>query len=276
MGRINQEILEDVKAMRATDNAKLAAETPPKAPDTSISVYSCATETDCESYSKLTNPGRSVIDTKKSAEVITIGKVKHDIELKEYAVYTVVDSVVQHYLCKVFGTEIFANMLTGYNFVLNKYTTLQMRQHLDTKFNKLNSNHIKDDMIEFVLPPTPDAPLGLYFAIQNRRISVLAYTDEQITESKRLCILIDHLQGIPSMQPEVDEYNKLVQSERPKSWNKTRKFFIKEDLKATDNFQALSKAGIGRAHNAVTNEHINQLQSHTSSLLDWNAMYDKT
>ena len=41
MGRINQEILEDVKAMRATDNAKLAAETPPKAPDTSIIVYQC-------------------------------------------------------------------------------------------------------------------------------------------------------------------------------------------------------------------------------------------
>ena len=54
-------------------------------------------------------------------------------------------------------------MLTSDNFVLNKYTTLQMRQHLDTKFNKLNSNHIKDEMIEFELALKLDAPLGLYF-----------------------------------------------------------------------------------------------------------------
>ena len=55
-------------------------------------------------------------------------------------------------------------MLTSDNFVPNKYTALQMRQHLDTKFNKLNPNHIKDEMIEFELPPTTDTLLGLYFA----------------------------------------------------------------------------------------------------------------
>ena len=77
------------------------------------------------------------------------------------------------------------------------------------------------------------------------------------------------------MQPAIDEYNKFVQSKGPKSWNDTRKSFIKEDLKATDNFQALSKAGIGSAHNTVTYERIGQLQSHASSLIDQNVTYNK-
>ena len=68
---------------------------------------------------------------------------------------------------------------------------------------------------------------------------------------------------------------KKVQSEGPMSWNDTRKFFIQEDLKATDNFQALSQAGIGSAHNTVTDERIDQLQSHTISLIDRNATYNK-
>ena len=55
----------------------------------------------------------------------------------------------------------------------------------------------------------------------------------------------------------------------------TRKFFITEDLKASDNFQALSKAGIGSVHNAVTVERIDQLQNHTSTLIERNATYDK-
>ena len=59
------------------------------------------------------------------------------------------------------------------------------------------------------------------------------------------------------------------------SWNDTRKFFIQEDLKATDNFQALSQAGIDSAHNTVTDERIDQLQNHTSTLIDRNATYDK-
>ena len=77
------------------------------------------------------------------------------------------------------------------------------------------------------------------------------------------------------MQQVVDDYNKLTQSSGPKSWNDTRQFFIKKNLKATDNFQALSKAGICSAHNTVTDEHIDQLQNHISSLIDRNATYDK-
>ena len=182
--RINQERLEDAEDLLATDNAKAAAAVPPTAPDTSIINYTCATKTDCDSYPKLTNPGRFIIDTNKSAEVTTIEKIKHNMKVNEYATYTVVDSAVQHYLRKVFGTENFSDMLTSDNFVLNKYTALQMRQHLDTKFNKLNPNHIKDKMIEFELPPTTNAPLGLYFARQNRCISVLADTDKPTTEPK--------------------------------------------------------------------------------------------
>ena len=98
MGRINQERLEEAEAVHATDIAKLAAEIPPKAPDTSIIIYACATKTDCEPYLKLTNPGRFIINTSKSAKVITIVKIKHNMKLKECAVYTVVDSVVQYYL----------------------------------------------------------------------------------------------------------------------------------------------------------------------------------
>ena len=90
-------------------------------------------------------------------------------------------------------------MLTSDNFVLNKYTALQMQQHLDTKFNKLNPNHIKDETIEFDLVTKPDAPLRLYFVKQNRCISVLSNTNEPITNPKRLRTLLGHLQDIPSM-----------------------------------------------------------------------------
>ena len=62
-------------------------------------------------------------------------------------------------------------MLISDNFVFNKYTALQMEQHLDTKFNKLNSNLIKDEMIGFELVPKLDVPLGFYLAKQNRCIS---------------------------------------------------------------------------------------------------------
>ena len=150
-----------------------------------------------------------------------------------------------------------------------------MRQHLDTKFNKLNPNHIKDEMIEFELAPMPDAPLGFHFTKQNRCISVLSDTDKPITKPKHFRTLLGHLYDIPSMQLAVGDYNKLIQAEGLKSWNDTQKFFIKEDLKATDSFQALSKAGICSAHNAVTDEGIDQLQSHTSSLIEQNATYNK-
>ena len=53
-------------------------------------------------------------------------------------------------------------------------------------------------------------------------------------------------------------------------------FFIKEDMKANANFQALSKAGIGSAHSTVTNKRIDQLQSHTISPIEQNVMYEKT
>ena len=90
-------------------------------------------------------------------------------------------------------------MLTSDKFVLNKYTALQIRQHLDTNFNKLNPNHIKDEMIEFELAPKSNALLELYFAKQNKCISVLSDTDEPITKPKRLRTLLGHLQAIPSM-----------------------------------------------------------------------------
>ena len=46
------------------------------------------------------------------------------MKLKEYTVYTVVDSAVQHYLQKVFELETFADVLISDSFVLNKYTAL--------------------------------------------------------------------------------------------------------------------------------------------------------
>ena len=174
-----------------------------------------------------------------------------------------------------FGVELFADMNINNNFVLNKYTALQMRNHLKSKYNKLNPMHVKDIYTEFELPPTLGSPISLYFAKQNRCISILADTDEPVTDPKRLRTLLGHLQAIPAMQQPVDDYNKKVLSDGAMSWNDTQKFFIKEDLKVTDNFQALSQAGIGSAHNAVTDERIDQLQSHTSTLIERNATYDK-
>ena len=77
------------------------------------------------------------------------------------------------------------------------------------------------------------------------------------------------------MQQPVDDYNKKLLSDGAMSWNNTQKFFIAEDLKTSDNFQALSQAGISSAHNAITDKRIDQLQSHTSTLIKRNATYDK-
>ena len=65
-----------------------------------IIIYTCATKTDCELYPKLTNPARLVIDTSKSAEVITIDKIKHNMKLKEYAAYTVVETLLSNIFSK--------------------------------------------------------------------------------------------------------------------------------------------------------------------------------
>ena len=87
-------------------------------------------------------------------------------------------------------------MLTSDNFVLNRYTALQIRQHLDIKYQKFNPNNIKDEITGSKFPPKPDTPIGLYFAKQNRCISILADTDEPITKSKRPRTLLCHLQAI--------------------------------------------------------------------------------
>ena len=212
IGRINQERLDIAEQQRATNNVAAAAAVPPTAPDTSMIIYVVANETDCDPYPKLTNPGRFTIDPNKTADDITIAKIKHDMSLKEFAAITVVDSAVQYFLRQIFGLAIFDDMNTNDNFVLNKYTALQMRQHLDTKYTKLNPNHIKDEMIEFELPPISGTPINLYFAKQNKCISVLADTDEPITGPKRLCTLLGHLQAILAMQQLDDDYNKIVQS----------------------------------------------------------------
>ena len=56
---------------------------------------------------------------------------------------------------KRYSEPIFVDILTSDNFVLNKYTALQMQQHLDTKFNKLNPNHVKYEMNGFGLTLNP-------------------------------------------------------------------------------------------------------------------------
>ena len=150
---------------------------PPTAPDNSIITYTESTENDCNPYPKIQNPGQFVIDPSKTADQITIGKIKHDMKLKEYAALTVVDSAIQYFLRKIFGVELFADMNINNNFVLNKYTALQMRNHLKSKYNKLNPMHVKDVYTEFELPPTPGSPIALYFAKQNRCISILSDTN---------------------------------------------------------------------------------------------------
>ena len=54
-----------------------------------------------------------------------------------------------------------------------------------------------------------------------------------------------------------------------------KKFFIKDDLKILDIYQALSKAGIGSAHNVVTDERIDQLQVNAQELMNKNATYKR-
>ena len=222
MGRINQQRFEAAEQQRATDNATKAASN--LAVDNSIVTYTPATEGDCNPYPKIKNPGQFVIDSNKTADQITIAKIKHDMKLKEYAALTVVDSAIQYFLRNFFGVELFADMNINDNFVLNKYSALQMRNHLKSKYNKLNPMHVKDVYTEFELPPTSGSPISLYFVRQNRCISILADTDEPVTDPKRLRTLLGHLQAIPAMQQPVDDYNKKILSDGAMSWNDTRNF----------------------------------------------------
>ena len=97
--------MEAAELTRISDNAKRAAALPVQPPDTSIVIHTVATKADIDPYPKLTNPGRFVIDTNKSAQEITIERIKHDMKLKEFVFFTVVDSAIQYYLRKVFGTD---------------------------------------------------------------------------------------------------------------------------------------------------------------------------
>ena len=55
-------------------------------------------------------------------------------------------------------------MMTSTNFVLNKTTALEMRHHLETKFNKILPGHIENVMVTFNQPQNPNEPIGTYFA----------------------------------------------------------------------------------------------------------------
>ena len=70
-----------------------------------------------------------------SSKDATINKLKQDALQKEYAAQLNVDAAIQLFLQKVFPVNIFANMMKSTNFVLDKTTALEMRRHLETKFN---------------------------------------------------------------------------------------------------------------------------------------------
>ena len=75
-------------------------------------------------------------------------------------------------------------MMKSTNFVLKKTTALEMRHHLETKFNKTLPGHIEDVMVIFNLPLDPNEPIRTYFAKQNKCISLLENSDEPIIPAK--------------------------------------------------------------------------------------------
>ena len=64
-GGINHQKLEAAEAARVIENARRAAANPVEPADTSIVIYTIATEADIEPYPKLANPGRFFNDTGK-------------------------------------------------------------------------------------------------------------------------------------------------------------------------------------------------------------------
>lgn len=69
--------------------------------------------------------------------MVTITKIKYNILLTDYAAILIVNSTVQLFFRKVFGSKIFTDMWKIDNYILNQFKALEMRQHLDTKFIKM-------------------------------------------------------------------------------------------------------------------------------------------
>ena len=138
----------------------------------------------------------------------------------------IVNSTIQLFFHRVFGTKIFASMLTSDNFIINKYTALQMQQYLNTNFNKLSPNYINDIMNTFDLSPNPDEPMEIYFSKKNNCISLLEDTDEPTIKPKNKRTLLGHLQSIPTLQLAVINHKTHVKAEGPKSWYETRQLCI--------------------------------------------------
>ena len=125
-GQINQKIFEATEGSQWLANMTALASQPARAAKNPPIIYTKAIGTDCLPYSTLLNPRKFVINPNLSAWEVTITKIKHNIILKEYVVMIIVNTTIQLFLPQVFGTKIFADMLTSDSFVLNKYTALQI------------------------------------------------------------------------------------------------------------------------------------------------------
>ena len=273
--RINGDREVAAQETRRIDNAAALAANDPA--DNSPITYTEATVADCEPFPALVNPGKYIVNSNWTAKDATINKLKHDVLQKEYTAQLNVDAAIQLFFRKVFPADIFADMMKSTNFVLNKTTALEMRHHLETKFNKTLPGHIEDVMVTFNKPPDPNEPIGTYFAKQNKCISLLENSDEPIILAKQKRTLLGHMQKIPAYQQAVADYNKEVKLNGAKTWDETRLFFVAEDLNITDNLSALSNAGIGSAHIAFEtqqNARIDQLQAAYQTLYTKNENYD--
>lgn len=96
-----------------------------------------------------------------------------------------IDSAVQLFLQRVFPSNIFVDMMKSINFVLNKITALEMRLHLETKFNKTLPGHIENVMVTFYQPLDPIEPIGTYFTKQNTYILFVDSSEEPIIIPKQ-------------------------------------------------------------------------------------------
>ena len=105
LNQINQLRLEADEAEQEAEIVKAPVESPPRASNTSIVIYTFDNKTYFNPYPKVMNLRRFIIDSNKSADEITIKKIKHDMKLKEYATMFIVDSIIQYYLQKSIQNE---------------------------------------------------------------------------------------------------------------------------------------------------------------------------
>ena len=264
--RINEHRANEAEVNRANDNA--AAVIANEEEDNSAIEYEEAFPRDCDPLPVFENPGPYIVNSTNSEKQILISKINHEIKQSLYASYVNIEAAQQQIMREVFPETLLADMNISNNSVANKTTSLKIRLHVETKFNKLLPSHISDVMDRFNQPPKDNEPLGNYFEKQNKCSTLLQNSAEPISLATKKRTARGHFLKILNLQKGVSKFDK-DEEIKEKTWNETRTYFVDRDLEYKDNQDSLSQAGIANSAttDVVVNDQIQQLQTALSSVM---------